>query len=1003
MAGYLDQAQEFEKKWQSDWAENKIFRTANPGDADFDAAKPKFSVLDMFPYPSGVGLHVGHPLGYIATDVIARCMRMRGYNVLHSMGFDAFGLPAEQYALQTNQHPRVTTDANIENMLSQLRILGLFHDEDRRFATTDADYYRWTQWIFLQLFHSFYDETAVWQDAKGRQVTGRARPISELRQNLQSGTWGITAAGDVQPVGSEPSETLRAGADLSKEEIEAAVNNARLALVEKQPVNWCPMLGTVLSNEEVTNEGKSERGDYPVYKRPLEQWVLRITKYADRLSQDLDEVDWPQGVVDMQRGWIGRSEGAELDFLAQCQDGSEAPLAVYTTRPDTLFGASFMVMAPDHPLVGKLTSDAQKEIVAAYQKQAAEQAALQAQDRSEKEKTGVFTGSFAINPVTGEKIQIWIADYVLMGYGSGAIMAVPAHDQRDFDFAKQFDLPIKAVVQPDMAWLAENAPADCADAASAYQQNAGDFTTAFTGNGTAINSENDQVSLNGLAVADAKQKMIDWLVRAKIGVARTQYKLRDWGFSRQRYWGEPFPVLRNEAGKVFAIAQDQLPVVLPEISNFQPEANEDPESDPVPPLARATDWMHVKAIQISEDEVRIVEEGNVGEEINWQGQNYKIENYRRDPNSMPNWAGSCWYYLRYFDAKNDQALAAPEILSYWENGRAEDPKANGAIDLYVGGTEHAVLHLLYARFWHKVLYDLGVVETVEPFQKLFNQGMITADAYKDQRDVYVDIHDVIFKTEEGKKRPYHKQTGEALKVDPGKMGKRYKNGIPPEEICAEYSVDTFRCYEMSLGPLDASKPWQSDQIVGMSRFLSSVWRLALNEEGKVKAEAQDESLERLVHKTIKSVTEQISALKLNTALADLIKLNNAFSKAAAVHPDHVKALLLLIAPYAPHMSEQLMSQLYGADFEAAKSVLNMSWPAFDPAKCVDDSVAVPVQVNGKKRDVLEVPADITQEALIELALASEKVTPYLENMQVKKVIPVMKKRPTLVSIVVAPK
>ncbi len=998
MANYQESAREFEKRWQDYWRENDTYRTPNPGDADFDPLKKKKVILDMFPYPSGVGLHIGHPLGYIATDVKARFERMRGFNVLHSMGFDAFGLPAEQFAIQTGQHPRITTEANIENMLRQLQVIGLGHDPHRRFASTDVDYYKWTQWIFLQLFNSFYDPTVEWTGPHGKTVNGRARPIAELRGLLESGEWLLDEDGVPQP-----KSVIGDGTKAEGREIDRAIDRGRLAYVDEVPVNWCPMLGTVLSNEEVTNDGKSERGDYPVYKRPLKQWMLRITDYADRLVGDLEGLDWPNGVVEMQKGWIGRSVGARVNFPVTRTDGGEDKIAVYTTRPDTIFGATYMVLAPEHPLVDALTTTDQKDAVAEYRKMVKLAGPVSSKDEASREKTGVFTGAMAINPVTGTEIPVWIADYVLMGYGTGAIMAVPAGDQRDFEFAHKFDLPIVATTQPSESWLRDNAPVDAgdldADALLArYVVAPGDFKTAQTDIGATINSANDDISINGLSTPDAKAAIIEWMEAKNIGRGRVQYKLRDWLFSRQRYWGEPFPVLFDqETGQVHGVAEAALPVVLPEMTDFKPQSNEDPNSDPEPPLARAKEWMEVTGIVLSDGSVLPVDAA-VGSTHTHDGKDYEVRAFRRDANSMPNWAGSCWYYLRYFDAHNDQAFASDAAAAYWANTTDDAGNAKpGAIDLYVGGAEHAVLHLLYSRFWHKVLFDLGYVGTPEPFQKLFNQGMITADAYTDARGVYVDIHDVEMRDVDGKKQPFNAKTDEKLITVPGKMGKRYKNGIPPEEICDQYTIDTFRTYEMYMGPLDSSKPWQSDAIVGMLRFLSNVWKVATQME---RTSDVDGKIETLLHKTIAKVSKDIDELRHNTAIAALIELTNAMTRQNAVHDDHVKALALMVSPFAPHLGEELLSRMAKAEFGAKKSVIKFDWPVFDAEKAKDDEYEVPVQVNGKKRGSIMVAADADQATVEAMAKADENVARHLDGKQIVKMIYIAKPTPKLLNIVV---
>ena len=998
MAGYKESAATFEAKWRARWAEGNVFRSPNPGDPDFDAAKPKFVVLDMFPYPSGVGLHIGHPLGYIATDIFARFQRMRGFNVLHAMGFDSFGLPAEQYAIQTGQHPAITTDENTANMLRQLRLLGLGHDEGRRFSTTDPDYYRWTQWIFLQLFHSFYDPETRWTDADGRKVAGRARPITELEALLASGAWVEDETGE--PV---PAARAAAGLRVPRDHIAEVAERGRLARVAEVPVNWCPMLGTVLSNEEVTNEGRSERGDYPVYKRPLKQWMLKITAYADRLLQDLELIDWPRGVIEMQRGWIGRSEGAEIDFAVPLPGGGEAAITVYTTRPDTLFGATFVALAPARGgLLDLIVTPDRRESVAAFIE--VQEAVVAARDKAEvKTKTGVFTGAFAVNPATGERVPIWVVDYVIAGYGKGAIMAVPAHDERDFDFARAHDLPMRAVVAPDARWLEANAPEGATgDLAAHYSAAPADFAVAFVGEGRAINSSGPGFALDGLATLEAKRAMIAALVEKGQGKGRTQYKLRDWLFSRQRYWGEPFPVLTDLAtGRVHAVAESELPVLLPEMTDFRPVANEDPDSTPVPPLARAEDWMMAKGVLLADGTIHLTPDHAEGDIVDHQGTEHRVRTFRRDPNTMPNWAGSCWYFLRYFDARNDKAFVSPEAEAYWGRGRGANGAARGgAVDLYVGGTEHAVLHLLYARFWHKVLYDLGHVSTPEPFDKLFNQGMITADAYKDGRGVYVDVHDVEMRDDGGQKVPFDKTTGERLTVDPGKMGKRYKNGIPPEEVAADYTTDTFRCYEMYLGPLDASKPWQADAIIGIFRFLNGVWRLATGEDGRSRVATPDATVDRIAHKTIRAVTEEVADLRMNTALGHLIKFYNALTDSQSVWDGHLRQLVLMLAPFAPHLGEELMERLDPVGHAAAGTVIRMPWPSFDPEKCKDAEVEVPIQVNGKKRDAITVPVDIDRATLEALALDREAVRRHTDGMTVARVIVVAKDVPTLVNIVV---
>ena len=782
-------ANEIEAKWQDRWDADHTFWAPNPDGALADgfsavADRRKLYVLDMFPYPSGTGLHVGHPLGYIGTDVYARFMRMRGHNVLHAMGYDAFGLPAEQYAVQTGQHPRVTTEANVANMQRQLRALGLGHDPRRGVSTTDVDYYRWTQWIFLQLYGSWYDPE---QD--------RARPVDELLVELEAGT--REPESDANPDGA-PWHELDAVAR------RAVVDSYRLAYLDEAPVNWCPALGTVLANEEVTADGRSERGNHPVFRRPLTQWMLRITAYADRLLADLDLLDWPESITLMQRNWIGRSVGAEVAFPVE--EHTDVEIDVFTTRPDTLFGATYMVLAPEHPLVDEIVPDQwpqdspfewrgtfgldkfPTEAVASYRAFAAQKTELERQAEG-REKTGVFTGAFAKNPTNGWNVPVFIADYVLMGYGTGAIMAVPAHDERDFEFADEFELPVVGVVRPPDAWfeargLAPDTPAS-------------EWPEAYTGDGVGMASTNDGVSLDGLSMNDAKDRIIGWLEETGAGEAAVTYKLRDWLFSRQRYWGEPFPIVYDTEGVVHALPDSMLPVELPDITDFEPKIlAEDDTALPEPPLARATDWMYLQL--------------DLGE---------GLREYRRETNTMPQWAGSCWYYLRYLDPTNADALVDPTIERYW---MGDD--GSGGVDLYVGGAEHAVLHLLYARFWHKVLFDLGHVSTPEPFHRLFNQGTITAAAFTDDRGAYVEASEV-----EERDGSWFHDGAEVIRHD-GKMGKSLKNAVAPDDIYRDYGADTLRLYEMFTGPLDASRPWSTQDIVGVHRFLQRFWRNAVDED-----------------------------------------------------------------------------------------------------------------------------------------------------------------------------
>jgi leucyl-tRNA synthetase len=821
---------EFEPKWQQRWENEKTFRTPGPGDLDFDASKPKYYVLDMFPYPSGSGLHVGHPEGYTATDIIGRYKRMNGFNVLHPMGYDSFGLPAEQYAIKTGQHPAITTAANIQNFRRQLKALGFGYDWDREIATTDPEYVRWTQWIFLQLYGSYYCEE-----------THKAKPVSELE---------------------------------AKGWTRDQIDEVRLAYVANTPVWWSPDLGTVLANEEV-EEWKSK--GHTVERRPLRQWMLRITKYAQRLIDELETLDWPEGIKLLQKNWIGRSEGAEVDFTI---DGRT--VTVFTTRPDTLFGATYMVLAPEHPFVPEITTAEQKAAVEAYQKACASKSDLDRGDLN-KDKSGVFTGAFAINPVNGEQIPVWIADYVMMGYGTGAIMAVPAHDERDFEFANKFNLPIIQVVQPtsDVAWQ------------------------GYTDPGTAVNSG----FLDGLPTAEAKAKIIDWLESNGNGKRRVQYKLRDWLFSRQRYWGEPFPIVWKD-GHHHAIAESELPLLAPPLDDYKPSGS------PEPILTKATAWVELP-------------DGSI-----------------RETNTMPQWAGSCWYYLRYCDPTNTNRFISSEAENYWTD---EKP---GMVDLYVGGTEHAVLHLLYARFWHKVLFDLGHVRTPEPFQKLVNQGLILGE-------------------------------------DGQKMSKSRGNVVNPDDVISEYGADALRLYEMFMGPLEQVKPWQMKGVEGVSRFLARVWRVAIEEtesgsgvSAKIQdVPCQDKELLRVVHETIKKVGEDIEKLSFNTAISQMMICTNALTQAEIVPLKEFTQLLAVLNPFAPHLTEEIHDRLGGTEM-----LSELAWPTYEEAALVRSEIELVVQVNGKLRDRLMVSKEIDEEGAKAAAFASSKVSEHLEGKTIRKII-----------------
>ncbi len=1034
-----------ESTWQDLWEKQHTFESPNPGDVGFDAARAKKFVLDMFPYPSGVGLHVGHPLGYIATDIHARFLRMTGHNVLHAMGFDAFGLPAEQYAVQTGQHPRVTTYNNIATMKAQLRRLGLGHDPRRGVSTTDPDFYRWTQWIFLQIYNSWYDAQASTSDHGAK---GKARPIAELVKLFESGAKSPASG--------------KAWASMSPAQRAEEIDSHRLAFCAEVPVNWCPMLGTVLANEEVTSEGRSERGNFPVYKRPLKQWIMRITSYAERLLRDLDQLDWPEPIKLMQRNWIGRSEGAFVDFGVK---GFPDIIKVFTTRPDTLFGATYMVLSPEHPLVDVIAGSdwnfegsaapaawrgnfkgapaggyaSPREAIAAYRKYAQGKSDLQRTEA--KEKTGVFIGAGAINPTTGTAIPVFIADYVLTGYGTGAIMAVPAHDTRDFEFAQALGLKIKDVVYTRqiaaMKYFADHAYAsgevspswreDLADMLGVVTSNSSEsFHTAlasistrrtqpgstadrrepprpstpeqrgstravwleaiddlsvgnfpdlrhrfqgahyhadsgepFTGPGIAVHSTSAHFSIDGLTTAEAKAATIRWLELSGHGRGAVTYKLRDWLFSRQRYWGEPFPIVYDAQGQPRGLPESMLPVLLPELENFQPESSDDPNAPPRPPLARAREWMKVT-----------LDLGDGPKE------------YTRETNTMPNWAGSCWYYLRYLDPKNDAQFVAPEVDGYWMGGPQAKPQFGG-VDLYVGGVEHAVLHLLYARFWHKVLFDLGHLSTVEPFQKLFNQGYIQAAAYTDERGMYVEASQV----EEKDGKFFYE--GKPVSREFGKMGKSLKNAVTPDDICREYGCDTLRLYEMSMGPLEASKPWNTRDIVGSYRFLQRVWRNLIDEQtglSRVVDGTGDDATRRMTHKTLIGVRKDMETLGFNTAISKLIEFNNHLSSLPAAPMEAARAMILMLAPLTPHVAEELFHRVVRGGKGERHSFALEALPVGDPALAADDTVEIPVQINGKLRSKLQVPAKADAKAIEAMALADEKVKESIGTMTVKKVI-----------------
>lgn len=954
-------AGDIELKWQDRWEAEGTFHAHNPvGElAGPLASRNPYFLLDMFPYPSGKGLHVGHPLGYIATDTVARFRRMKGDNVLYTMGYDAFGLPAEQYAVQTGQHPRITTEENVANMRRQLRRMGLSYDHRRTFSTTDVEYVKWTQWIFLQIFNSWFDPEATAPD--GSQ--GAARPIEELRAKYASG--------------ERPVEGGRAWADLTEVEQAKLVDSHRLAYVSEAPVNWCPGLGTVLANEEVTADGRSERGNYPVFKRNLRQWMMRITAYGKRLTDDLDGIDWPEKVRSMQRHWIGRSEGADVDFDI---DGEGVPgsfVTVYTTRPDTLFGATFVVFSPEHPLLGGVESAGAEnaedllvpaswpagtrdewtggyatpaEAVAAYRATAA---AKTPQERAEDagEKTGVFTGLWATNPVNGKQVPVFIADYVLMDYGTGAIMAVPAHDDRDWAFAKKYNLDIIRTIGP---------------ADDPYGH---DLTvSAYTGDGVAVDSANDEISLNGMSKDEAKAAMTAWLEEKEYGQGAVTYRLRDWLFSRQRYWGEPFPIVWDENGLPHGVPEDQLPVELPEVTDYSPRTfdPDDADTEPEAPLGRTQEWVNV--------------EMDLGDGL-------KV--YKRETNTMPQWAGSSWYEMRYTDPTNSAEMSAAENLEYWMGPR--EGKRLGGADLYIGGVEHAVLHLLYARFWQKVLFDLGHVPDVEPFNRLFNQGYVQAYAYKDARGQYVPADEV-----EGDEKSGFTWQGQPVTQEYGKMGKSLKNIVTPDEMYDSYGADVFRVYEMSMGPLDLSRPWETRAVVGSQRFLQRLWRNVIDETtGEVTVTDDEADLEtkRLVARTIADATEEFENLRINTAIARLIVLNNHLTGLPAVPREAIEPLILMVSPVAPHIAEELWSKLGHAE-----SLARVPFPVVsDESLLVEDTVTAIVQINGKVRARLEVSPSISEDDLREQALATDAVVQALGGNDPIKVIV---RAPNLVNVVV---
>jgi leucyl-tRNA synthetase len=862
---------DFEPKWQSVWENEKTFHAPNPGDPGFDTRKPKFYVLDMFPYPSGEGLHVGHPEGYCATDILARYKRMKGFNVLHPIGWDAFGLPAEQFAIRTGQHPSVATAKNVQRFKKQLQRIGLSYDWQREVNTTDPAYFKWTQWIFLKLYNSWFDRERK-----------QARPIQELMKLRKE---------------AFPSESV--------EEFRTFIDDHRLAYVSDAPVNWCPDLGTVLANEEVV-DGKSDVGGFPVVRRPMRQWMLRITAYSDRLIQELENLDWPESIKALQRNWIGRSEGAEVRF--EVAAGSDSPggpehsfITVFTTRPDTLFGATYVVLAPEHPLVDHVTAPERRHEVAEYREKVATKSDLDRTDLA-KEKTGVSTGGFAINPVNQERIPIWIADYVLISYGSGAIMAVPAHDERDFEFATKFGLEIRQVVQ---ATRSDARPAEC-----------------FVGEGRAINSQ----FLNGMPTDEAKRATVDFLEKRGAGKRSINYKLRDWLFSRQRYWGEPFPIIWKN-GKHEALAESDLPLIPPPLDDYRPTGTIEP------PLSKAKDWITLS------------------------------DGATRELNTMPQWAGSCWYFLRFISPDKSDRFVEEAVERYWMGGGKP-----GGVDLYVGGTEHAVLHLLYARFWHKVLNDLGYVSTIEPFQRLVNQGMI-------------------------------------LGQDNLKMSKSRGNVVSPDDIIEEYGADALRLYEMFMGPLESTKPWSMSGVEGVYRFLARVWRLTMEEdqEGNWRLSPSIAEIEttfgqsKVVHATIKKVSQDIESLSFNTAISQMMIFVNEFTGVETKPVAALRTLLILLNPFAPHLSEELWSRMSQKFSGFDGQVSAQPWPIWDEQVLTENEVDIVIQVNGKLRDKITLKRDTDRAQLETTILALPKIKEAVSGKHIRKLIVIPNK---LVNVVV---
>lgn len=1045
-------ADEIESRWQRVWDERHTFRALNPGEAGFDPRKPKFYCLDMFPYPSGAGLHVGHPEGYTATDIVCRFMRMTGHNVLHPMGWDAFGLPAEQYAIQTGVHPAITTKKSMETFRRQLKRFGFSYDWSREIATIDPEYYRWTQWVFLQCYESWFDPKAqspMYPD--GSRRIGCARPISELIARLESRDLWIANDGSIDkkqslaPLGDASPRAMasRQWSDLSKHERRTLIDDQRLVYLDEMIVNWCPALGTVLANDEVI-DGRSERGGHPVLRKPLRQWQFRITTYAQRLLDDLGIVNWPESTRTQQREWIGKSEGAEITF--EVVGTPAASLTVFTTRPDTIFGATYMVVAPEHALVQDAIDHPQPGADA----KALRDYVLASRNKADvdrmadaKDKTGVFTGLYAINPATNEKIPIWTADYVLTGYGTGAIMAVPAHDERDLAFAKKFGLPIVDVVDSrvtaivrwygahvrgdeltDPRWnetladflglaISSNAvPHYLSEAFEAVRTRRGSpaearvpaitlsgtgrgaiqaewldtikvmrltspaqivdlvqrralhahLDAAFTGDGYAVNSKNTSVDLNGLALSEAKARAIAWMERPvngrAVGRTRINFKLRDWVFSRQRYWGEPFPIVYDEAGRHYPISDAHLPVVLPELEDYSPVESDTPQ----PLLAKATTWVKTTA-------------GKAGVSSELLSPDTLVT---RETNTMPGSAGSSWYFLRYCDPKNSERLLSREADQYWMGGGAGARRAG--VDLYIGGSEHAVGHLLYSRFWQKVLFDLGHVATPEPFDRLFHQGMITSFAYQrpDKTLVASDLVDEV-----GEGHFVERGTGTKLAPIVAKMSKSLKNVINPDDIIHEFGADTFRLYEMYMGPLDASKPWNTKDTIGCFRFLQRAWRVCVDEQtGALRTLAtRNNDVERLLHRTIAKLSQDIPRLAFNTAIASMMELVNLATSAGGMTKDQIERFALALAPFAPHLGEELWSKC-----GHTQSLAYEPFPTPDPAMLVDDAIEIPISINGKPKGRISVTVGLDKAELESAAMASEVVQGLIAGKSVTKVV-----------------